>query len=50
MAWSFRAVVATGMPAARCLVGCLLKAAGGAAVAADPANEMLYKCLTAVGE
>ena len=50
MAWSFRAVVAKWKPAARCLVGCLLKAAGGAAVAADPANEMLYKCLTAAGE
>src|SRR5262245_53037303 len=50
MAWSFRAVVAKWKPAARCLVGCLLKAAGGAAAAADPANEMLYKCLTAAGE
>jgi serine/threonine protein kinase len=50
MAWSFRAVVGKWKPAARCLVGCLLKAAGGAAAAADPANEMLYMCLTAAGE
>src|SRR5262245_59028104 len=50
MAWTLRAFLGKWKPAARCIVGCLLKAAGGAAAAAAPANELLYQCLSAGGE
>lgn len=50
MTWTFQTFLSKWKPTARFVVACLLKAAGGAAAATDPANVQLYQCLTASSE